>query len=802
MLRSIVLISYNTLNGIHDYKREISMKILMSKYKKSVRLKITLTIVLVSMLLACGVGDKESLTHVDGRVVKGVLSNAVVTIRIIDENGNAGEILGTARTTDEGRFSMSFAQDIYTPLLITAVTDSESIMQCDASNGCIDIDGTAVDYATAFTPSTGFTLKLIIPFLQPNEAHTVNMNVFAHLAAEYLIDAAANNGTVLDSNSAAMANSKITDLIQDYSFLQIGDSLLKTETIDITNKDEIISAIENNNASLLLGFASAAVMRYFKKNEIGDLNEALMSLSKLYQQNNGELPLSENEKGYSMEALLKDARDEALAVEIRYSDILLSSLLSTLDAAIDSAKAPSEIVLEVEKIVEVEKIIEKEVEVIVEKEVEVIVEKEVEVIVEKEVEVITNSKALEWLDDFIFDEIGAGKELVKAIRTFAYTVEDNAADIANRLIDGFGGEINAEKATEDFYSYVNFAKQAYPHVGQVIIAMMDFAENTDSPIASYDLAVDEKNKLPDDFTMTGIVHKTTIGGSVVLTLDNAFIENIGFIDLALRLQKDSFCSFCSTGYADVDLEVRAEQASILLNDYAMRIQRTWNGSLQRYIPSRLDMTDANVSIIIAPDADPQQRVTIRGESDVRLRLPYFNDKYFPILQSVATKGEFSQWGEDLRYFEGRLSYSNKNTYSSSFTSDPIRFAQQQAESFSVSAEFEADLRVPDENDYSSPHYKRVKVGLGMLTSTNQSPEARWVEISYDGEGFYFGYARDESNNYRFANKAGAIMEVILDENNKNLLDGFIRSGDKSIATIESSELGPIIRYSDGTIESF
>ncbi len=329
--------------------------------------------------------------------------------------------------------------------------------------------------------------------------------------------------------------------------------------------------------------------------------------------------------------------------------------------------------------------------------------------------------------------------------------------------------------------------------------MMDFAEESNSPTGVYDLAMDDQNILPDDLIITGLVTKKTLGGSVYLTLENAFIEDIGFIDLELRLRK-SACFSCSNGYADINLEVRTPQATISLNDNFALIQRTWNYALRRYIPSRISMTDADISVAIS--ADTERRITIRGETDIRLRLPYFNDQYLPNVESIAISGKFSQPGEDLSYFAGRLTYTNNNFFSG-FVNDPVEFAKKHAERFSVSASFDARLRVPNEDDYSSPQYRNVGISIGMSTSTSsRQAERRWVKIDYEGEGFFFEYSKEESNNYRFANKAGAIMEVIMDENNENLLDGFINSNGKSIATIESSELGPIIRYADGTIESF
>lgn len=140
------------------------------------------------------------------------------------------------------------------------------------------------------------------------------------------------------------------------------------------------------------------------------------------------------------------------------------------------------------------------------------------------------------------------------------------------------------------------------------------------------------------------------------------------------------------------------------------------------------------------------------------------------------------------------------------------WAKHQATDFNIGLSFNATVRVPNPNSPGSSSYKTAGINLTFANDTyNYSDGNYWdtytmrsVSITYDGESFSLSRSskNDYDDRYRFANQAGALMEVLVSKDGKALREGKIEFDGKVVARIESTQTGPIIRFTDGSFESF
>ena len=102
----------------------------------------------VLLLAGCGGGgsgggDGSSNTgnaRASGKVVKGLLANAAVEVRPLS-NGVAGDAIASARTDNDGRYSVRLPATANPPFLLEVRSDATTRMRCDLLEGCGPANG-------------------------------------------------------------------------------------------------------------------------------------------------------------------------------------------------------------------------------------------------------------------------------------------------------------------------------------------------------------------------------------------------------------------------------------------------------------------------------------------------------------------------------------------------------------------------------------------------------------------------------------------------------------------------------------
>lgn len=288
-------------------------------FKKSI-----IALTLASTLAACGSDSSSSPTPiatlasvktvVDGRAIKGVLSNAVVTVYKFDKNGTPVKLTSDelekadVSTDNSGNYSftvLNYDGPIKIELSPSTDPTKPTTMICDAPTGCGDTPfGGKINLTTADP-----TFKLAaISVVDKDSQGAVKMNVSAltHLAAA-LIEADDEGVTAnsVSNNSATIAS----------NFGIKGDiTKLEPTVIDGTGKNV---AEENNEDELLYGTVNAGIMAALFSGEndgTGILSSKLADVALKLVANDGELLGSQDDDDSTFELALDDITKGQMAV--------------------------------------------------------------------------------------------------------------------------------------------------------------------------------------------------------------------------------------------------------------------------------------------------------------------------------------------------------------------------------------------------------------------------------------------------------------------------------------------------------
>jgi|GEM_PF-940622 len=288
-------------------------------FKKSI-----IALALASTLAACGgssdnttgptAGPTTSSTVVNGRAIKGVLSNAVVTVYKFDKNGTPVKLTSDelekadVSTDDSGNYSftvLNYDGPIKIELSPSTDRSKPTTMICDAPVGCGDTPFGANINLTVADPT--FNLAAI-SVVDKNSQGAVKMNVSAltHLAAA-LIEAD-NAGVTADSVSENSQKIATTFGIK-------GDiTKLEPTVIDGTGTNV---AEENNKDELLYGTVNAGIMAALFSGEndgTGVLSGKLKDVALKLVANDGELLGSQDDDDSTFELALDDITKGQTAV--------------------------------------------------------------------------------------------------------------------------------------------------------------------------------------------------------------------------------------------------------------------------------------------------------------------------------------------------------------------------------------------------------------------------------------------------------------------------------------------------------
>ncbi|MDH5544165.1 MAG: hypothetical protein OEZ43_01155 [Gammaproteobacteria bacterium] len=769
----------------------------------------TFILLIVLLLIGCG-GGANTYTEISGRISKGVISKAKVSAYSLNEEGKK-TLLGTTHSDNSGRYKIRLTGSHLQPILLQASADTDTKMKCDTQIGCKATDDSDIAFGEDLILDEKFELEAIIPILQIGEDNFSNINFYTHLASKLAIQRIEQQTEKFNALSVAKANSKISDLLQDLNIIGISDDAHTIELVDVANKQEISNAIENEKDSqVLFGVLQASTARLITQ-QLPDTklySETISGFSKTYIDNNGELKLYSKTASFSVQALLEGMREELKGIEGFHQDLVFSPYLQKIESELD------ELNIDTDKKPEKEKSEKKKEEATPDSsetgpdqpgpQPEPEPEPEPEPVDDDNDEQVDESATTKTgfyseIEKLLFNEIDSGKRLITSLRTMGHTIDENSALLGKKLLNSMGGEINVEQVTDDFLGYVDIAKTLYPKVGGVVLAMIKMGEAESDLV--YDLALDKDNYLPEGLDISGTVTATTKWGSRYLVLNNGFIEGLGQVELEVRAWRYYYCYYCyNSERVSINLKVSGEYGSISMRTWGADLDRSWSWAQQTYIPRALNISDADIEVTLhKAGAKDSLRINNAG-MDLRLRWPYGGSTILPTVDYVAVDGYFYNYDYDnaISSFRGRLSYNNNSWMN--YSNDPVQWAKHHANYFSVNASFNAYLRVPDPNRPSYTQYKSVKVEAGLQKNSWRGL-VKSMSIRYDNEYFSFEH-QDGSSQINIANRAGAMVEAILDPDAKELILGNITVKGKQVASIENTELGPIIRYADGTIESF
>jgi len=789
-----------------------------------------LPIVAAMLVAGCGGGHRDSEppvtpTTIEGRAIKGVLQDAIVTAFRLDQKGDLADTLATSRTDSEGVYQLILPGANTDPVMVVLTADENTKIVCENTDGCTVGTEPRVDFGKTVAAPATLQLRALLPHVKGEAVNAANISVFSDLAANLADDYAKKNKPV-DTLNAAQVNSKISDLLQQYAMLGIGDQVLNIRPVDLSDESEVVQAIsDNNDSALKIAFVSAAFNEIAQRDYQGHVETALAAIRAVYVANRGELPKRKSTPGtdVSVGQLLEETRRQIDKVGTKYADkgVSFGNINAQIVAKIDEIKEPVVVIVPPVPLIPPTPI--PDVPPAPAPPVPDLPEPLAPPVPElgpvgasPSDSSFTDSHAVDGLAGFLVNDIFAGKDLLRSVRTFGYELNTNSKSVLNGLVSDAGGKIDVQATRESFSDFVDQSRKVYPHIGNIMVAVLQWTENRQAD-TTYNLAEDPDNLLPDDLHVTGIVTKTFPywwSSYPVLKLSGGYVEGVGTIDfeLAVSSSYSSYCYYCGTyDNANLKLSVKNGDTVFAIASSTLQVSRSYNWKYGTRMPSTANISNAELSVTLGDLGKGAIRVS--GVANIGLRWPYEEPKQIPVITNLSLSKTKYQYGNStgISYFSGRLSYFN-NGYNSSPTGDPVEWAKRQATSFSINLGFSATIRVPDPSNPTWSTSKSASIDMSFSNSGYDSSSfggwgtatIRSVAISYGGESFSISRSSRNNGNdqYRFANRAGAIMELLISKDGKAFQGGKIEYDGKAVANIETSKAGPIIRFTDGTFESF
>ncbi|MBV1881584.1 MAG: hypothetical protein KUG82_08125 [Pseudomonadales bacterium] len=286
-----------------------------------------------------GQAFQDDSRAISGLAMKGIIRNGLVSVYAIS-NGSVGELLGSSSTDDEGDYRVYIDEDYEGPIqiIITAKTNSDSEMVCDAADGCgsydasstLDLnDNGSIDFGEAFVLNHDFELSAVVA---SNNAATVTVNVttVTHMAARYA--ATLPNG--LHSDGIAAANSQIAQLFN------LSGDLPSLTLIDLTSANDRSDAEADDLTYSLIAAAVAAMSDH------DTLVTQIDQLAQTFADHNGQLILNGEHSEITLEALLQEATHLADLLELNapstdLSQLLHQSQIATANSVSNASPSPT-----------------------------------------------------------------------------------------------------------------------------------------------------------------------------------------------------------------------------------------------------------------------------------------------------------------------------------------------------------------------------------------------------------------------------------------------------------------------------
>ncbi|MDH5545385.1 MAG: hypothetical protein OEZ43_07325 [Gammaproteobacteria bacterium] len=761
------------------------------------------------LLSACGAGQKESV-RLSGKAVKGILSQAVVTVFSLNTDGVRTPI-GSGTTDQNGFYEIVFDEPVAEPVLVQVRSNTDTTMYCDTQLGCSNADGNRVEFGEQLQLPEAFEIQAVIPAI--NAGHnTANVHFFSHLASQYLQYIGREETGVVDAISVAKANAKVTDLLQQLDVIGAGDDVLHANLIDLADRQQLLQHLNGENAratlmSLLQASVARQMFRNFETNTqaatlqnpqamfvnsmppsaslmLGlrkpkNLSESMIFYSSEFLRNQGEIKLYAKSNNLSVQDLLEGIKEEAKALELYHADINLSDVIEVADAGLAKLNIADQ--ASPEQILPTNT--------------------EDSLVRDYTPDVAPNDESAQTAKTStspepelvlgIVDEVDSAKRLVSTVRTFGHVWNENQRYFGQVLLNGSGNEIDVNNLKSRFKTVVGQLSHTYSRIGALSAAMLNMLSSTSD--VSYDIGADPENYFADDLALSGIVSITNTNQQQVIELHQGMIDGMGPVSLVLGVGVSTSCTSCNYETVPLSLLLTVEGVDKTLSVDASSAEFVIgiDAKTGARRPISLALNDAMLSASIVNTNTAETMSLDKVVMDMRLRW-YTQETRLPTVDSIAVQGilETFRSGTSLQHFNGRLFYN--------YLGDGVTTAQ--TEDFAIRASFVANLLVPDAQNADYANWQQVEVKADMRQSPVLGTD-RSLNIRYGNE--YLSFTQfGSSGTIRIANRSGAVMLASLDRSSGELVSGSVLVRGAQVAGISNTALGPLLRYSDGSLESF
>lgn len=226
------------------------------------------------------VGCYNPSTEISGRVVKGVMHQAIVNAYAI-KNGQLDTVpLVSSRTDIAGDYRLRLDPRYSGPTAIVVTADALTSVVCDHADGCTS-GGAHIAFGDTYPASPGLTLRALIADVTASGGTSAHVTPMSEMAA-----AQANASAILDSATIGAANADIEKRFYPH-FAQEGgaNGVLTIRPSNIASLKEIAIA---TRSSIFAGFLAAGATIKAESEFGGDLTAAINALDVETNRNCGE----------------------------------------------------------------------------------------------------------------------------------------------------------------------------------------------------------------------------------------------------------------------------------------------------------------------------------------------------------------------------------------------------------------------------------------------------------------------------------------------------------------------------------
>lgn len=401
-----------------------------------------------------------------------------------------------------------------------------------------------------------------------------------------------------------------------------------------------------------------------------------------------------------------------------------------------------------------------------------------------------------------------GQALLTPLRTLAHTGTE-AVNLITGTITTATGTLLTSKLNDDALNVVGVAKKFYPQMGAIINAIIRMGENN-AYLMRYDLAQDPLHLMPKDMIVRGVVIRDGSYGAR-FKLNNGYIEGLGDVQLQFNVYSSNscyyYCYYSERAYAVASVKGVDADINITAND--IQIYRNYSYYAGHRVLSSADIRNADVNVTLALGAT---RVHLSGKNSLSLSWPSSDMQRLPTVASFSANGAYRRYDntQDIRLPSVYLSYSNNN-YFYYQAYNMVEWAHRQTDYFTLTVGLQAQIKdTRTTSNYAN--YQTVNLEIGATRTPynynattgyyDRDYRRQWIQIGDGTESYKFESTLANSPRYAFYTQSGAMVEMLKKNDGKTFESGVIKFRDHVVGTISDSKAGPIVRFNDGTMQSF